>query len=74
MRVRAERFDRPYGTAASFATIAQHFVLGYFRRVPPGQLAAYPFPYVDAHGLKPGLCFLSLPPSSRRRFAMARPC
>ena|ERR1700730_14960 len=31
----------PYGTATSFATISQHFVLGYFRRVPPGQLAAY---------------------------------
>ena len=33
--------DRPFRDASLIKTPTQHFVLGYFRRVPPGQLAAY---------------------------------
>jgi hypothetical protein len=35
---KAECFYRPYGTDLSFYFISQHFVLGYFHWVPPGQV------------------------------------
>src|SRR5258708_38944015 len=74
MRVSPELFDRPSGTSTSFATIPQHFVLGYFRRVPPGQFAAYTLSLMLSAWAVAGLKFASRrkirfnPFSARRNF------
>jgi len=38
---KAERFFRPLRDDISFCFISQHFVMGYFRWVPPGQKSWY---------------------------------
>jgi hypothetical protein len=57
----------PPGTDISFCIISQHFVLGYFRRVPPGLI--FVGPHLYGSSLR-SICFalpFSVTPSLRER-------